>query len=106
MLLLEIYKSQGRYKEALVVLDDPRTGIGSKIAGNNWDLVRGKLDIMEASELWEEEWNYCSSLLQDARPDNLQNTNRTRSSIFGAIGDDWRVWTGLLTAASKLRTQE
>lgn len=88
------------------MLDDPRTGIGSKIAGNSWDLVRGKLDILEASELWEEEWNYCLGLLQDARPDNLQNTGRMPSSIFGAVGDDWRVWTGLLMAASKLHTQE
>lgn len=99
-------KSQGKYKEALAVLEDSRTGIGSVIAGNNWDLVRGKLDILEASEMWEEEWNYCMGLLQDARPDNLKNTDRIGTSNFGAVGDDWRVWTGLLTAASKLRTQK
>lgn len=105
MLLLEVYKSQGKCKEALAVLEDSRTGIGSMIAGNRWDLVRAKLDILEASEMWEEEWSYCIGLLQDARPDNLQNADRTRTSIFGAVGDDWRVWAGLLTAASKLRTQ-
>lgn len=105
-LLLKVYQSQNKNEEALAVLDDSRTGVHSRIGKNSWELVRTKIELYEILNLWNDEWQFCWELLQDARPDYLQDVSRTPYSSFGKVGDDWKVWAGLVDATGKLRSQE
>ena len=106
LLLLKVYQAQDKNEEALAVLDDSRTGIHSRIGKNSWELVRTKIELYEICNLWEDEWQFCYELLEDARPDHLQDGSRTSYSSFGKIGDDWKVWAGLVDATCKLGTHE
>ena len=65
-----------------------------------------KIDLLDALCLWREEWQFCLELLQDARPDFLKSTARTPHSSFGKVGDDWKVWSGLVEATSRLESTE
>ena len=105
-LLLKIYRSQGRYAEALNILDDPLTGIASPLSNNSWELVRQKIELYEMCQQWSEEWRFCSELLEDAHPDSLQNVSRSSYHQFGKVGDDWKVWVGLLSATDNINTSE
>ncbi len=104
--LLKVYRSQNKYEEALAILDDPRTGIHSRVGKNSWELVRTKIELYETCNLWKDEWQFCWELLEDARPDYLQDVGRTSYSVFGKVGDDWKVWAGLVDATFRLGTQE
>ena len=105
-LLVKVYRSQNKYEEALAVLDDSRTGIHSRVGRKSWELVRTKIELYETCKFWKDEWQFCWELLEDARPDNLQDVSRTPYSSFGKIGDDWKVWAGLVNATYELGTQE
>ncbi len=103
--LLKVYRYLEKYEEALAVLDDPRTGIDSRIGRNSWELVRTKIELYDTCNLWKDEWQFCWELLEDARPDYSQDAKRPSYSSFGKVGDDWKVWTGLVDATYKLGTQ-
>lgn len=105
-LLLKVYRSQERYAEALEVLDDPLTGITSRLSNNSWELVRQKIELYELCHLWNEEWQFCAEILKDAHPDYLQNKYRYPYHPFGKFGDDWKVWVGLLSATDMINTSE
>lgn len=105
-LLLRVYRSQERYAEALKVLEDPLTGIASRLGNHSWELVRQKIELYELCHLWSEEWQFCAHLLKDAHPDSLQNPLLLSYHQFGKFGDDWKVWVGLLSATEKINTSE
>ena len=105
-LLVAIYRSQGKYKETLAILDDPVIVLTSKIGGKSWDLVREKIELLEVCELWRDLWQFCEQLLLDARSDNLKDSERSPHMSFGAFGDDWKVWKGLITASAKVSNRK
>ena len=102
-LLSSVYTSQDKRQEALAVLNDSRTGIASPVGGKNWDLVRRKIQLLQETQSWLDLWQFCNDLLEDASPDNLKNTQRTPKYPLGALGDDWVVWSGLLSAIHAVR---
>ncbi|MCJ1464356.1 hypothetical protein MMC07_002969 [Pseudocyphellaria aurata] len=106
LLLLKVYRSQEKFAEALKVLDDPLTGITSRLGSNSWELVRQKIELYELCNLWSEEWRFCADLLNDAHPNNLQDMSRSPNYPFGKFGDDWKVWVGLLSAMKMIDTNE
>lgn len=103
--MLRVYRSQGKHKEALEVLIDPRTGINSRVGRSSWELVRELIELYALTERWSEEWLFCSKLLQDAQPDNLRNTFRPTHCDYGKFGDDWKVWAGLVDAAHQIGSE-
>lgn len=103
-LLLNIYRSQERYAEAVKVLNNPLTGITSRLGNNSWELVRQKIELYELCEQWSEQWEFCAELLIDAHPDNLQNPSWSSRHPFGKFGDDWIVWVGLLLSSDMVNT--
>ena len=105
-LLVAIYRCQGKYRDALTVLDDPMIGLGSKLGGKSWDLAREKIELLELCELWQELWQLCEHLLLDARSDNFESAGKAPNMGFGAFGNDWKVWKGLVTASAKMRNRE
>jgi len=106
LLLLRVYRSQGKAKEALEILDDDRMGINSRVGNKAWELVRQKIDFLEQSEQWEGLWRYCHALLEDARPDVVRDHAKPAHFAFGKVGDDWKVWSALITAASQIGEEE
>ena len=103
LLLLEVYIAQHKHSEALAILEDPRTGFVSHLSQNKWEIARYMIGLYELSENWKGEWDLCSAILVNARPDIFNETNDDSTIYnFGGLGDDWRVWDGLVTACGKL----
>lgn len=105
-LLVRVFKSQGRYQEALDILNDPRTGLKSSIGANSWDLVLEKLDLQRQCEMWEEQWNFCHNLLADALPAEATYSEKHGPLGYGHFGDDWKVWDAIVTACQKIKTSK
>ena len=105
-LLVEVYRHQGRYKEALSILNDPYVGISSKLGQSSWELIRERIKLYELSELWEELWQSCSDLLVRAGPTRDKSTGHTLPIDAGIFGNDWVVWAAMIRASSKIGTQE
>ena len=104
LLLLQIYKLQGKFEEALSVLGHPRTMNGSTVTGSSWEVLRHEVELYELCERWDDLWRFCWQILNEAHPDRW---TKIRHPIgFGTQGDDWKVWTAFLTASSKVRTIE
>ena len=91
-------------KEALTILDSPSLGILSTVGKSNWSLVREKLDLLEQAAMWQEEWDYCRMLLENARPRDTEDTTELKTGTLISQGDDWRLWTGIITSSQKLAT--
>lgn len=104
LLLLQIYKLQGKFEEALSVLGNSRTMNGSTLTGCSWEVVRHEIELYELCERWDDLWRFCRQILNEAHPDRYSKIHHT--SRFGTQGDDWKVWTAFLTASSKIRTIE
>jgi len=104
LLLLAIYKHQGYVREALAILDSPSLGILSTVGKSNWSLVREKLDLLEEAGMWQEEWEYCRTLLQNAHPRNNKDNTEPNPDALASQGDDWRLWTGLVVSSQKIAT--
>ena len=109
-LLTTVYQSQGKYKEALDILNDDRIGLSSPIGANSWDLVREKIELCELSYSWEELWQFCQQLLLEAVDANQEcstNGSDTRKRLgFRKFGDDWKVWSAFIDAAASFESNE
>ena len=106
LLLLRVYRSQGKFEDALKILDDGRTGIFSPLGKKDWQLVRQKIELLELSGQWQKMWCFCSKLLDDSYPEKLLGNPAAPNFVFGSVGDDWVVWTGLINATNRIRTKE
>ncbi|KAL9013220.1 MAG: hypothetical protein Q9173_002077 [Seirophora scorigena] len=65
--LVDVFESQGKWKEAIAVLDSERTGIKSRIGKHSWDLVLRKFRLLGYLSEWPDQFKYSSALLEDAR---------------------------------------
>ncbi|KAL8874685.1 MAG: hypothetical protein Q9174_000025 [Haloplaca sp. 1 TL-2023] len=101
-LLLDVYESQGKYDEALDVLEDPRTGIHSKVAGRSFSFVLRMVKLLAASKRWKTLFKFCFEVLYDGRLDK----KRPDLHGFGETGNDWAVWVGLYQAVKHLPPDE
>ena len=104
--LIYIFKSQNQKEAALSVLkDEARTGSTSAIAAASWDLMTEKVTLLENCKKWEELWSTCRALLLDAQMD-LVGDDGPPTYSFGKIGDDYRIWRGMVIAAANIGTEE
>ena len=106
LLLVRIYRAQGRYSEAITIVRSSRTGIESSLGRNSWELIRQLIELLELSHQWEVLWKLCQQLLIDARDDSTERQFRLAHYPFGKLGDDWKVWQALVAASSNIGTQE
>ena len=103
LLLLEVYVAQHKYQDALAILEDRRTGFVSHLSQNKWQVIRYMIGLYELVGNWEGEWNICSAILVNARPDIFNKIDDESTTYdFGGLGDDWRVWDGLVTSCGML----
>ena len=104
-LLVQIYRSQGKSQDALAILNSPQTGLNSQFS--DWELVREKITLCEERQLWEELWQFCRDLLEDANPNaKLGDFYRPRIYNFRDFGNDWMVWRGMLHSNNMISIQE
>ncbi|KAL9047087.1 MAG: hypothetical protein Q9214_000247 [Letrouitia sp. 1 TL-2023] len=95
-LLLLVYEAQGKYKEAVKVLDDPRTGIFSAIGNSSRELKLKKLRLLELNGDWQLVSNYCVQLLGSplftfqGQGDNWKG--------LGEGQDQWDIWEAAIRA--------
>ncbi|KAL8813455.1 MAG: hypothetical protein Q9200_000252 [Gallowayella weberi] len=96
--LLDVYESEGKYEEAIAVLDSDATGIHSTIGKQSWKLVTSKIRLLGLANRLLDQYRYCFELLEDATPAKDQ----PQVHGFGALGNDGYVWTSLIDAALEL----
>ena len=61
------------------------------------------IGLYELAGNWKGEWDLCSAILVNARPDIFDKVDDESATYnFGGLGDDWRVWDGLITSCGKL----
>ncbi|MCJ1377257.1 hypothetical protein MMC17_000349 [Xylographa soralifera] len=106
LFLLRIYQIQGRDKEALEILNDPRTGLTSSIGRSSWELVLAKVALHESYGLWEAQWTECHEVLRRAGSSYNKDTDCAGGVKAGAYGSDWTIWKAFLKASSKIATIE
>ena len=106
LLLVRVYRAQGKYSEAAAIVRDSRTGIESPLGKNSWELVRQLIELLELSHQWLSLWQLCQQLLVDARDNFIERKSHLTHYPFGKLGDDWKVWQALITASSNIGTQE
>ena len=106
LLLIRVYRAQGRFAEAAVIARDSRTGLESPVGRNSWELIRLLIELLELSHHWTDLWQLCQQLLIDARDNSLDGRFHLIHFPFGKLGDDWRVWQALIEASSNIGTEE
>ena len=105
-LLVQVFLSQGRYKEALAILNNPHTGISSPIGMSSWELIRERIKLYGLCNLWEEQWQNCYDLLMGASPSGNFDSQEVTHLGVGKFGDDYTVWLELIQAHLRIRTVE
>ncbi|KAG8525466.1 uncharacterized protein KY384_009110 [Bacidia gigantensis] len=106
LLLLRVYKDQGKYQEALDILEDPQRGFASSIGKSSWELVLEMLDFQGLCNKWESQWCNCLDILKGSRPSKFRSQESKLQFSFGERGDDWKIWKTFITATSKLTTDQ
>lgn len=96
---------QGKYEEALGVLQDPGKGFGSPIGKSSWTLVLLLLELLGLCGQIERQWSLCQHILRGAISQTQQSNSDGDTINFGARGDDWTIWSTLISAADKMRTR-
>ncbi|KAL8674694.1 MAG: hypothetical protein Q9168_000926 [Polycauliona sp. 1 TL-2023] len=96
--LLDIYESQGKYEEAISILESDRTGITSSIGKRSWKLVTSKIRLLGSAQRWLDQFKFCSELLEDASPVN----DKPSIQGCGKLGNDGYVWNALIDSALAL----
>ena len=105
LLLIRVYRAQGRFSEAAVIARESRSGLESPVGRNSWELARQLIELLELSHQWTELWQLCQQLLVDARNNSLDGRFHLIHLSFGKLGDDWRVWQALIKASNGLGSQ-
>ena len=99
LLLLRIYRAQGKDDEAFLFLESVMKS-SIEQGKENWELTRQLIELASLTERWRNLWNFCLSILQDARQALREPSNR--STRWGRLGDDWKAWEGLVKAGSRI----
>ncbi|KAG4031438.1 hypothetical protein MFRU_009g02110 [Monilinia fructicola] len=98
LLLQRITAAHGKLEDQLKYLNEPSLGPESIVAKGDWELWRNKLQLMEASEHWQQLFETTGDLLKRAR------TKDERGEIVEARMADWAVWQAYLRSALALQT--
>ena len=100
--LLQVYEAQGRFEEAVKLLEDSRTGTESLVGVSKWELTLHYMDLLQTTEQWAKLQETCLSILNQSL--HLDNTGIQYG--FGQLGDDWKSWQMLIHAHSMDKTTE
>ena len=96
-LLLRVYQAQGKFLEAIEILEHPRLGLAPFLGGQRWELTRQYMDLLELCERWTQLRETCDLILEQSRDPDCSE----RPYGFGKLGDDWKTWQMLIRAENK-----
>lgn len=102
-LLVRIYREQGRNEEAFQFLDSMMSS-SFKPGKEHWEHSRQFIELALLTQRWKALRKFCLAVLQDARRALLEPSNA--STRWGKLGDDWKVWEGLVKASSEIGSLE
>ncbi|KAL6716429.1 hypothetical protein ACLMJK_005996 [Lecanora helva] len=102
-LLLRIYRTQGKYKEAIDLMLHSPIGLPSLTGGTRWYFMRQYMDILELAEQWKDLYEVCRIVLRNSRKGQAFIDSGFN---FGDIGDDWKVWQLLVKSGDKVGLDE
>ena len=100
-LVLTIYCSQHKCREACELLDSKEIGIASDVGQKDWELVRFKLQALKEMQDTTLQWTYSATILNDILLDILKDPSKKQVLGYGEMGDDWHVWDGVVNALKK-----
>lgn len=98
MLLLQIFKSQGRFAESVKLLNSETVGINSPIINNDKEFIRLKSFSLASGKLWEESMSFVKSLY------TVSEDEQKRKDLLEF--DDWVIWNLLLESTRHIGTPE
>ena len=104
--MLRVYKDQGKYEEALNILEDERKGFASPVGNRSWELALQMIELQGICGRWKVQWHSCQEILRHARPKKFQCENSRSNLAFGERGDDWKIWDFLVMSTTKLASDE
>ncbi|RFU26712.1 hypothetical protein B7463_g9620, partial [Scytalidium lignicola] len=96
LLLHKISSVYGKDEDLLKYLQNQALGPDSSIAKGQWRFWREMVLLMQQSQLWEELFQICSSLLERAR------TKDDSGQIVDLQMADWVVWNAFIISALKM----
>ena len=103
LLLLRIYRAQGKFTDASNVLLNFRKFDFQGIE-KEWEVARQMIELFELTQSWPDLYAFCQTILEDARTAVLDPSNYR--GPWGKLADDWKVWDGFVTASSKITGAE
>jgi hypothetical protein len=92
-------KANNQITELLGAYRDPKIGTASRLAKGEWVFKRSQVILLEAAEQWQELFDVCERLLDDAQATTSGKINDER-------GGDWTVWKAYINAAVHLQTEQ
>lgn len=96
-LLLRVYRAQGKYKEAIDMLENHRIGMGSVSGGCRWELAGQYMDLLEKQENWIQLHTVCRHILAESR----ETSHADPQYDFAELGNDWKTWQMFIQASTK-----
>lgn len=99
LLLLRVYKDQGRTQEALSILQAENKGLISTVGQNSWEIVLQLLELCGLNGLWDRQMRSSQAMLLNSFEAKPSEVRPKREFDFGKRGDDWTVWKSFVIGA-------
>jgi N-terminal acetyltransferase B complex non-catalytic subunit len=99
--LAQVLRRQNRGKELLQILDET-SAIKHILDSNAPEFLQLRLDVLEEEGMWRELWTLCSSLLGQGIGESQESPPKHSMPLL----QNWKVYTRLLSASSRLRDEE
>ena len=99
LLLLRVYKDQGKIQEALSILQAEDEGLISTVGQGSWEILLQLLDLCGLNGLWDRQMRSSQSVLVSSFEAKSTEERPNRELDFGERGDDWAVWKSFVIGA-------
>ena len=104
LLLLRVYKDQGKIQEALNILQAEGKGLLSTVGQNSWEIFLQLLDLCGLNGLWDRQMRSSQDVLVSSFEAKSTEERPNRELTFGERGDDWAVWKSFVIGAIHLKS--
>ena len=104
LLLLRIYKDQGKIQEALNILQAENEGLISTVGQNSWEVFLQLLDLCGLNGLWDRQMRSSQNVLVGSFESKSSEERPSGELNFGERGDDWTVWKSFVLGAVRSKS--
>lgn len=96
-LLLRVYRSHGRFQEAVDMIKSSNLGMDSLSGAEKTELTKQYLELLEIREDWSELFGMCQTLLNGS----LDPDPADPMYSYGELCNDWKIWRMAICANAK-----